>query len=223
MKSELFAASLVAVFAGSAAAKAEMIDFEYAGNPGEAPQGFSVATTGPGKAAVWKLEAVTGAPSGKLAVAQTSADPTGNRFPLLVYDKVKVSDADISIKFKAVSGKEDQAAGIVWRYTDKSNYYLVRANALEGNVVLYIVKDGRRTDLPLKGKGKTYGANVPVAKDVWHALAVSVNGSLFKVSFNGRELYEVEDNVFAGPGKIGLWTKADCVMLFDDLAIENPK
>ena len=74
---------------------------------------------------------------------------------------VTAKDADISVKFKPVSGKDDQAAGIVWRYADKNNYYIVRANALEDNVVLYIVKNGSRVDLPLKGKGKTYGAKVP--------------------------------------------------------------
>ncbi len=202
---------------------AETIDFEMIGVPGEPPKGFTAATTGRGKSAEWKLEAVTGAPSGKLAVIQRSDDPAAARFPVLVYDGLTVRDADISVSFKAVSGKEDQAAGLVWRYIDKNNYYVVRANALEDNVVLYIVKDGKRVDLPLKGKGKTYGAKAPVIKGGWNVLGVMVKGSAFKVIFNGKELYEVEDQAIASAGKIGLWTKADSVMLFDDLSIENAK
>ena len=46
--------------------------------------------------------------------------------------------------------EEDQGGGIVWRYRDKDNYYIVRANALEDNVVLYKVQNGKREDLPLK-------------------------------------------------------------------------
>lgn len=213
--------ALLSAFAWSAAA--ETIDFETSGAANAVPKDFEVATTGKGKAADWKLQEVPGAPSGKLAVLQASNDPTGNRFPLLVYEKVKARDADISVKFKAVSGREDQAAGLVWRYVDKNNYYIVRANALEDNVVLYIVKGGVRTDLPVKGKGRTYGAKSPVARDGWNTLAVSVKGDTFSVSFNGKPLYDVEDKTFQAAGKIGLWTKADSVMLFDDLVIDNAK
>ena len=81
----------------------------------------------------------------------------------------------------------------------------------------------RGLDLPLKGKGKTYGAKAPVSKTGWSKLAVSVAGTSFKVSLNGVDLYEVEDKTFTAAGKIGLWTKADSVMLFDDLAIDKVK
>ena len=90
-------------------------------------------------------------------LAQTDADRTDYRFPVCVYDGLSAKDVDITVKFKPVSGKGDQGAGIVWRYQNKDNYYIVRANALEGNVVLYKVENGRRTDLPLVGKGGTYG------------------------------------------------------------------
>ena len=172
----------------------------------------------------WALQEVAGAPSGKYVVAQTSNEESANRFPLLVYDKITATDADISVKFKAVSGTDDQAAGLVWRYTDQNNYYVVRANALEDNVVLYIVRNGQRTDLPVKGKGNTYGAPVPnIGKSSWSTLAVSIKAASFTVSFNGRPLYVVEDRTFVQPGKVGLWTKSDSVMLFDDFTIENAK
>ena len=205
-------------------AAAETIDFENSGVAGSVPKDFTVAMTGRGKSAVWQLQDVANAASGKRVVAQLSNDAGPNRFPLLVFEKIIAADADISVKFKPVSGQDDQAAGLVWRYIDANNYYIVRANALEDNVVLYIVKDGRRTDLAVKGKGKTYGAPVSaISKTGWSTLGVTVQGNLFKVSFNGKQIYEVEDKTFAKPGKIGLWTKSDSVMLFDDLIIENAK
>jgi hypothetical protein len=95
----------------------------------------------------------------------------------------------------------------------------VRANALEGNVVLYKVQNGRRTDLPLKGEGRTYGKKTPVPSGTWSTLAVNVKGSVFGVSFNGAKLYEVGDTTFPEAGKVGLWTKADSVIRLDDLRI----
>ena len=148
-----------------------------------------------------------------------SAERIDNRFPILVYDKAAAIDADISVRFQVVSGSIDQAAGIVWRYRDANTYYVVRANALEDNVVLYKVEAGVRTDLPVKGKGRTYGAQAPVLKKAWNILAVRARGALFAVSLNGMPLYEVEDSTFVAAGKIGLWTKADSVTLFKDLSI----
>ncbi len=125
----------------------------------------------------------------------------------------------VTVKFKPISGRGDQGAGIVWRYRDKDNYYIVRANALEGNVVLYKVENGKRTDLPLVGKGRTYGMKEKVPSGVWGTLRVVAKGNHFEVYHNGKKLYEVEDETFKQAGKVGLWTKADSVIYFDDLQI----
>ena len=86
-----------------------------------------------------------------------NADSTRSRFPVAVVSDVSAGDVDLSVRFKPISGRVDQAAGLVWRYQNQDNYYIVRANALEDNVVLYKVEGGKRTDLPLKGEGRTYG------------------------------------------------------------------
>ena len=86
------------------------------------------------------------------------------------------------MKFKAVSGGKDQAAGIVWRYRDKDNYYIVRANALENNVVLYKVQSGKREDLSVKGEGRTYGKKAKVPSGQWTILRVTTAGNLFTVT-----------------------------------------
>ncbi|HEU4387130.1 MAG TPA: family 16 glycoside hydrolase, partial [Blastocatellia bacterium] len=144
----------------------------------------------------------------------------GYRFPVCVYDEISAKDVDISVKFKPISGKTDQGAGIVWRYRDQDNYYIVRANALEGNVVLYKVENGKRTDLPLVGEGRTYGKKDKVPSGQWGTLRVVAKGDLFDVYHDGKKLYEVRDGTFKEAGKAGLWTKADSVIYFDDLTIQ---
>jgi hypothetical protein len=184
------------------------------------PAGFTTTLTGQGKVGVWIVTVDGASPGRGHVLAQIDADPTGYRFPICVYDKVTVKDADISVKFKAVSGEKDQAAGIVWRYRDKDNYYIVRANALESNVVLYKVLNGKREFLPPNGEGRSYGKKARVPSGQWQALRVTAAGSLFAVYLNGEKLFEVEDSTFPGAGKVGLWTKADSVTYFDDLEIK---
>jgi hypothetical protein len=124
------------------------------------------------------------------------------------------------VKFKPVSGEIDRAAGLVWRYRDENNYYIVRANALEDNVVLYKVVDGKRTSLAPEGTPPgTYGVDREVPAGRWSALKVVVEGSRFTVLFDGEKLFEVEDGTFTGAGRVGLWTKADSVTYFDDFEV----
>jgi len=186
---------------------------------GKAPKGFIFGLTGNGRPGIWVVKKDPTAPSAPAVLAQTDADPVSYRFPLCVYDGFTGKDVDVAVRYKPVSGKEDQAAGIVWRYQDPDNYYIVRANAIENNVVLYKVEKGRRTDLPLVGKGRTYGAKAPIPSGEWGNLRVVAAGSRFEVYSNSAKLFEVEDATFSMAGKVGLWTKADSVILFDDLTI----
>jgi hypothetical protein len=211
MKFTQIAFCVCALLCAAPTTSAQTIDFNK-DKPGEPPKGFSTALTGQGKTGVWVVMKDDASPNHGNVLAQTDADATGYRFPLCVYDDVTAKDADISVKFKPVSGKKDQAAGVVWRYRDKDNYYIVRANALENNVVLYKMQNGKREDLPVKGEGRTYG-------NQWSELRVTAKGNLFSVWLNGQKLYEVEDETFAEAGKVGLWTKADSVTYFDDLKV----
>lgn len=183
---------------------------------GQAPKGFLFGHTAKtGAPGTWVIQQ-DGANN---VLAQTNADSTRSRFPVAVLGDVSVADVDLSVRFKPVSGRVDQAAGLVWRYRDEDNYYIVRANALEDNVVLYKVEKGRRTDLPVKGEGRTYGKKAEVPAGQWSTLRVVANGPRFEVHFNGTRLYEVEDTTFAQPGTVGVWTKADSVTQFDDLTV----
>jgi hypothetical protein len=183
---------------------------------GQPPKGFEfghTAKTGaPGR---WVVQAEG---SNKVLV-QTDPDSTRARFPLAVLKDVRVADTDLSVRFKPVSGRVDQAAGLVWRFLNEDNYYVVRANALENNVVLYKVEKGKRTDLPVKGEGRTYGKPAKVPSGQWSTLRIVANGVRFEVYFNGSKLFDVEDATFTQAGSVGVWTKADSVTQFDDLTV----
>jgi hypothetical protein len=203
------------------AARAEPRRFDFAGDTaGSMPKGFTCDHNGKGRPGKWSVVEDSDEAKAVKVLAQTDADTTGSRFPVCVADAITARDVDVSVRFRPISGSEDQAAGIVWRYKDAQNYYIVRANALEDNVVLYKMEKGRRSDLPLVGKGKTYGAKAPVPKATWSTLRVAAKGDLFEVYLNGQKLFEVKDTTFKDAGKVGVWTKADSVTHFTDLAID---
>jgi hypothetical protein len=197
--------------------------FDFEGDePGGVPAGFSAALSGEGRAGVWKVLNDPGAPAGPKVVAQTDAGRTGYRFPVLVLDGTNARDLELSVRCKAVSGEKDQAAGLVWRYQDPLNYYVVRSNALEDNVVLYKMENGKRSDLDVKGTRfgfLSYGVDAEGPAGEWNELRVEVAGELFTVTFNGKQIFEVEDSTFTEAGRVGLWTKADSVTWFDDLRL----
>lgn len=216
MKRVMLVAIAIAIVGAATVSGAEQkvtFDQDTVGQP---PAGFTFGHTAkvgaPGK---WVVQQEG---DGKV-LAQIDPDRTGPRFPVAILDQPGVADVDLSVRFRPVSGRGDQAAGLVWRLKDEDNYYIVRANAIENNVVLYKVERGKRTDLPLKGEGRTYGKKAPVPSGQWGTLRVVATGPLFEVFLNGSKLYEVEDRTFTQAGKVGVWTKADSVTQFDDLTI----
>jgi hypothetical protein len=213
----LLASAWLVIFA-SAPAPAEVIDFE-AESLASSPSGWTTSMTHEGGSPRWEIARDPSAPAGAKVLAQLSDDRTSGRFPLAIYDPVHLADGAIRVKFKPISGRVDRAAGLVWRYTDENNYYIVSANALENNVVLYKVEHGERSSLAPVGRSGQYGVKHTVPSDRWSSLGVVFDGPRFTVLFDGQELFQVEDATFSGAGKVGLWTKADSVTYFDELEI----
>ncbi len=179
---------------------------------GATPKGWTATSTGKGDPK-WTIEQDQTAPS-KLKILKQSGRAT---YPLLLKDDTNIKDGFIEVKFKAIAGSVDRARGLVWRARDANNYYVVRANALEDNVVLYKTVDGVRSSLDIVGRNGGYGVDVSVPPNQWHALRVEFSGGRFRVIYNGKQLFEVEDSTFRDAGKVGLWTKADSVTLFDEI------
>jgi 3-keto-disaccharide hydrolase len=185
---------------------------------GAAPDGWTSTLTGSGEPK-WTVETDPTAPS-KSAVLKQSGRAT---YPLILKNDTNIKDGFVEMKFKAIAGSEDRAAGIVWRAKDANNYYVTRANALEDNVVLYKTVNGVRRPLDIIGRKGGYGVNVAVPSSTWHTLRIDFKASRFRVSFNGKQLFEVEDSTFPDAGKVGLWTKADSVTLFDEVTYGETK
>ena len=188
---------------------AETISFD-ADAVGALPQAWIAGVTGRG-AARWTVEADANAPTQPNVLKQSGQGD----FPWCVLRNVVLADGFVEVKFKPISGSEDRAGGLVWRAKDANNYYVVRANALEDNVVLYKTVNGVRTSLDIVGRTGGYGVKQAVPANQWHTLRVEFAGTRFKVIFNDKPLFEVEEATFAEPGMVGLWTKADSVTAFD--------
>ena len=169
---------------------------------GALPAGWMAGVTGDGKP-VWAVTQDETSPSKLNVLAQTGE----GTFPVCVLKDIALTDGFVETKFKPISGKEDQAGGLIWRFKDKDNYYVARANALEDNVTIFHTIKGSRREFK--------NTDVKVASGVWHTLRVEFKGGHFLVFFDGKKVLEADDTRIQGAGSVGLWTKADSVTHFD--------
>jgi hypothetical protein len=185
-------------------AMAETINFD-ADIVATMPLGWIAGVTGRG-AYRWTVEADATAPSKPNVLKQSGQGD----FPWCIKTGTSIADGYVEVKFKSLSGREDQAGGLVWRWKDGDNYYVARANALENNVSLYYTQNGRRNTIKY--------VDAPVAKNQWHTLRVEFTGKHIRVALDGTLYLELDDTRITGPGAVGVWTKADSVTVFDDLS-----
>lgn len=183
---------------------------------GKLPSDWSEYYTGRGDHTEWKIID----DNGNKVLAQVSQGSRNYHFNDVVFNNFSAKNIELKVKIKGVKGRMDQGGGFIWRFIDKDNYYVVRANPLEDNVVLYKVKNGKRTDLSVLGKGRTYGVNVETLGNGWNTLKLKVVDDLFSVYLNGKQIFKVKDTTFTEAGKVGLWTKADAVSYFDDFEVK---
>ena len=192
----------MAITMATAAATAETVNFDDM-KSGAAPAGWTATQTGSGRAK-WSIEKDDSA-SSKPNVLKQSGVAT---FPVCIKNDTNLKDGFVEVKFKPVAGKADQAGGVIWRVQDANNYYVSRANALEDNVTIYHTINGKRVAFK--------NINTKVTSGVWHTLRVDFKGNKFTVTFDGNKVIDATDESFANAGKVGVWTKADSVTLFDD-------
>ena len=216
--------SILTLLAGLAVADAQTaalfsVDFEEM-DVGLQPTGFSTELTGEGGPPNWVVETHNASTGDSNVLVQRSNEEKSYRFPLCIYEDFVAKNVELTVRFRPLSGQIDQAAGMVWRYQDANNYYVARANALEDNVVLYKMEDGKRSDLRPTGSGLlTYVKSARVPKDQWSTLRVVVISGKFSAYLNDEHLFDVENETFPEGGRVGLWTKADSVTSFDDFTI----
>jgi hypothetical protein len=186
------------------AAVAAVVNFDDL-SVGTCPPGWTATRTGTGDAK-WMVERDDTAPS-KPNVLKQSGQAT---YPVCIKDDTSLKDGYVEVKFKTISGREDQAGGLVWRAKDSNNYYVARANALEDNVTIYHTVNGRRTEKKR--------VSIKVSPNQWHTIRVEFKGTNFAVMFDGKKALDWDDDTFKDAGKVGVWTKADSVTLFDNFS-----
>jgi hypothetical protein len=177
---------------------------------GKPPAGFKFGRTGQGGPSQWTVLDDPTSFTGRV-IEQSSTDRTDYRFPLAIFESIVAKNVEISVSFKPVAGRVDQAGGIAVRVVDADNYYVVRANALENNVRFYRVVKGRREQIG--------GVDSKIAGNTWHTLGLKAQDDRFTIEFGGKTLFTTSDRTHAGAGKVALWTKSDSVTRFDQIAI----
>src|SRR6266446_3598050 len=202
MKEFLF--TIIVTSITTALAAAETVNFDDM-KVGTVPPSWTATQTGSGTAK-WFVEKDDSAPSKPNELKQ-SGQAT---FPVCFKNDTNIKDGFVEVKFKPIAGKEDQAGGVIWRVQDANNYYIARANALENNVTIYYTINGKRVAFK--------SINTKVTSGVWHTLRVEFKGNKFTVTFDGSKVIEATDQSFPNAGKVGVWTKADSVTLFDNFS-----
>jgi hypothetical protein len=178
--------------------------------PGEPPKGFYFDTTRDTTDGRWAI-----LKDGETQVlAQVDRNPSEHRFALAVFRDCSIEDLRLSVRLKAVKGDVDQTGGIMWRYRNSENYYLLRADVRERKIRLYRVVNGNRIKFAEE-------RDVNLAPDTWHLLKVEHKGHTIKAYLDSEMVFKAMDRTFHKPGRIGLWTQADAVTHFDDLRLED--
>lgn len=187
------------------------------------PTNFHAALAGGGRPGEWKIVMDEVAPllaplspqapvvTRRAMVAQMSTDPTDERFPMLIYDGETFQDFNLTTRFKIVGGTAEQMAGVVFRYQNVSNFYVVRASALGQNMRCYRVTDGVRTT-PI-------GPAMDISTNTWHTMTLECAGNRILCELDGNVVIKLIDNNTNSLGKIGFWTKSDAVSHFGDTTI----
>lgn len=176
----------------------------------QAPSGFTVHTIGPGRPSQWLVKKAPDAPSGGQVLMQCDNDDTNHRYPCVLSNAGRYGDVRVEVKGKGISGDRDRSFGVIARAIDEKNYYVARCNTVNENVRLYHFIDGKRTEL-----AEWEGSAAP---GVWHTIALEVKGDRLTVFFNGKKIIEKQDATLPGPGRVGLFTKAEAVSQFDDFS-----
>ncbi len=227
----VLAAEVVAVAGKTPAAGAEVL-FDFSGEtPGAPPQSFTAAVGNwyIGRDGDNLVLVVDGSKWQRGVAAAGLADKAralyGKRYaefldnvtayayyPFAVAGQVEnFGNGVITVRFKAIAGRIDQGAGILFDLKPNGDYYALRANPLENNLVLWRYKHGRRSSV-------SWVRNVVTPSRRWHTLKLEVDGRLVKGFVNGRH-YLSQKLPAPVSGRVGLWTKADSVVWFDDYRV----
>lgn len=177
---------------------------------GSDPNGCTAAISGLGGPSAWQVRIERLLLDGK-ALVEASRQANQNRFPLCIADRPVAKNAEVELTFVAHDGGVARAAGLVLRFTDPQDFYVVEADALVGTVRLMRVVNGERREIA--------GHAVALSANQAHTLAIKAVDDSFAISLDGELLLETQDRAIAAPGRFGVWSQADSRTSFGDLFI----
>ena len=189
--------------------------------PGNPPPDWTFVER-PSNNVKWEVRHDPGAPSRGNVLEKVTPGILETDTPTAVFDKVVCRDGELSVKFRIDGGARRKTMGIVWRYQDASNYYLLHFSADERNIVLFRVRDGKFQALPAMGAAPgSFGMPHDIRAGQWYIAKVIFRGPQIRVLFGNRRLFEAEDNGIPLPGRTGLWTRGRTTASFDDFRIDK--
>ena len=177
---------------------------------GSGPDGCTPAVSGLGGPAVWEVRVERLLLDGK-ALVETSREAVPNRFPLCIADRPVAKNAEVELSFVVHDGRIARTAGIVLRFADPLDFYVVEADALAGSVRLLRIVNGERRQIA--GRAMVLGTGEK------QTLRIKAIDTSFSVSLDGKLLFETHDDGIATPGRFGIWSRADSLTSFGDLFI----
>lgn len=200
---------------------ADSVNFD-AVKPGAIPPNWTFLSSRPQQRNPWEVRYDRSAPSrGNVLEKQGSGIPEGDS-PLAVFDKVVCRDGDVSVKFRIDAAGRSHTAGIVWRFVDQNNYYLLHFSADQKNIVLLRVQNGRSEPVPITSDKRTLKwLSHDITVGQWYVAKVSFRGDKIRGFFGNRELFEAADSGLTGPGRTGVWARARTTASFDDFKIDK--
>jgi hypothetical protein len=136
----------------------------------------------------------------------------GSGFALAVLDGPRYGDVTVATRLKLVGG--DRAGGVVWRFQDSRNYYMVRVDLGKQEIGLFRVVDGNRIRIERDD-------DLELDPNAWHTLKIVQKDERARIFLNGIRVLQERDRTFRGPGGVGLWSTGSAVVYFDDFRAEE--
>ena len=135
-------------------------------------------------------------------------------FPLAIAKNSEMADGAAEVQVKALKGNIDRAGGLALGIKNAGNYFVLRINALEDNVILFEYVNNKRF--------QRASINMKIESNHWYKLKVEVEGSQIKGYVDDKAVLEYRADKPV-QGYVGLWTKADSVTAFRNLSCKDKK
>jgi len=211
--------ALTLLFFGLKPLAGEVINFDsYA--IGRLPPDWREVNSYEGWPANWSVLADPAAPSRPHVLTKIATQPDARGIPKVIWQKRVFQDGEVSVRLKPMGGLSAEIAGLIFRYADEKNYYMLSANALTGRLLLYRVQNGERMPIGAPAanvQGRDGVLSLPAGE--WSRFRVTCDGPNIAVYFNGEKLLEARDATPGWPGTAGLWSDASSLTGFDDFEV----